>query len=651
MKKILIFSLTLFLFITCQKDAFEKEIEKPVAIVFYDIVVSASEGGSVDTSGGSKKSGSLFTISATPNEEYLFTGWTGTSSIDNPLTITANSNLSITANFEKRKYLLTIDVEGEGTVQEQIINTDKSSEYDSGSIIRLTGSPLTEWRFIRWSGDYEGEENPIDINLTQPKNITAVFEKLNPIYLDENGITIKANDFVRIGGVYNFNGIDYTIVDYNLLKRMASKGDDLSKVVTSKVTNMEFLFSTSSSFNQDIGNWDTTNVTNMQRMFYGSSAFNRDIGSWDTSSVIDMGRMFNSASKFNQNIGDWDTSSVTNMEWMFNGASKFNQNIGIWDTSSVQNMAGIFYDASSFNQTIGSWDTSSVTNMEWMFNGASKFNQDIGNWNTTSVQNMKGLFYSASKFNQNIGSWNTSNVTNMESLFHGASNFNKDIGNWNTSIVKKMNSMFYDASSFNQDIGNWDTKNVTNMRTIFYGASAFNQDIGSWNTSEVTDMTKMFQNTQSFNQNISGWCVSNIRYEPDNFLTNSALFETDKKPAWGTCPSSLFTINISLSSSDAPNTNYSVRGSHRNETDFKGIDSYLVFYVGDTINFIVDASGHPFYLKNSQEIGTGDTISGVINNGREIGTITWTPTSSGTYYYQCSLHAEMTGIINIQLLP
>ena len=598
MKKILIFSLTFFLFITCKKDAFEEEI---VTIVFYNIVVSTSEGGSVDTTGGSKESGSSFTISATPNEEYLFAGWTGTSSIDNPLTITANSNLSITANFEKRKYLLTIDVDGEGTVQEQIINPGKSTEYDSGSIIRLTAFPLTEWRFISWSGDYEGEENPIDINLTQPKNITALFEKLDPIYLDENGITIKANDFVRIGGIYNFNGIDYTIVDYNLLERMARKGEDLSKVVTSKVTNMAFLFSTSSSFNQDIGNWDTTNVTDMRRMFYGSSAFNRDIGSWDTSGVIDMGRMFNSASKFNQNIGDWDTSSLVNMEWMFNGASKFNQNIGSWDTSSVQNMEGIFYDASSFNQNIGSWDTSSLTN--------------------------------------------------MESMFYGASNFNQNIGSWNTSKVKNMYSMFYDAPSFNQDIGNWNTTNVTNMRTIFYGASTFNQDIGSWNTSNVTDMTKMFQNTTAFNQNISEWCVSNISYEPDNFSTNSALVETEKKPTWGTCPTSLFTINISLSSSDASNTNYSMLGSHRNETDFKGTDSYLVFYVGDTINFIVDAPGHPFYLKNSQGIGTGNTISGVINNGKEIATITWTPTSPGTYYYQCSLHAEMAGIINIQLLP
>ena len=553
MKKILIFSLTFFLFITCKKDAFEEEI---VTIVFYNIVVSTSEGGSVDTTGGSKESGSSFTISATPNEEYLFAGWTGTSSIDNPLTITANSNLSITANFEKRKYLLTIDVDGEGTVQEQIINPGKSTEYDSGSIIRLTAFPLTEWRFISWSGDYEGEENPIDINLTQPKNITALFEKLDPIYLDENGITIKANDFVRIGGIYNFNGIDYTIVDYNLLERMARKGEDLSKVVTSKVTNMAFLFSTSSSFNQDIGNWDTTNVTDMRRMFYGSSAFNRDIGNWDTSAVIDMGRMFNSASKFNQNIRDWDTSSVVNMEWMFNGASKFNQNIGSWDTSKVKNMYGMFYDASSFNQGI-------------------------------------------------------SNITLTE-------------------------------------IVNWNTSSVIDMGSMFYGAVAFNQDISNWNTSNVTNMTEMFRSTSTFNQNISGWCVSNISYEPYEFSINSAL-DTIRKPAWGTCPTSSFVINVSLPSSGSANTNYFLIGSDRNATGFfSDTDPNLTFSVSDTINFIINASGHPFYLKTVAEIGIGDTISGVTNNGAESGIIVWKPTATGTFYYQCSLHGGMVGTITIQ---
>ena len=654
MKKILFYILSSSILITCSKDS--SEGGKLAAVVFFSVEVSTGDGGSVNSSGGSFESASSVTFTATPDQEYVFIGWTGSESKNNPLTIIVNSDIAVTANFEKRKYLLTIDVEGEGAVQEEIVSTGKSTEYDSGSIIRLTASSLIEWRFVGWSGDYEGEENPIDINLTKSKNITAIFEKLNPIYLDENGITIKANDFVRIRSVYNFNGIDYTIVDYDLLKTMVRQGKDLTKVVTSKVSNMESLFSSYSNFNQDIGNWDTTNVTSMRSMFYGASAFNQDISSWNTSGVIDMVRMFNSAKKFNQNIGSWDTTSVIDMEWMFNDASKFNQNIGSWDTKSVQNMKGMFQHATSFNQDINTWDISSVTNMRTMFDGASKFNQNIGSWDTSGVINMEWMFNSASKFNQNNGSWDTSSVISMEWMFNSASKFNQNIGSWDTSKVKNMYGMFYDASSFNQGISNitlteivnWNTSSVIDMGSMFYGAVAFNQDISNWNTSNVTNMTEMFRSTSTFNQNISGWCVSNISYEPYEFSINSAL-DTIRKPAWGTCPTSSFVINVSLPSSGSANTNYFLIGSDRNATGFfSDTDPNLTFSVSDTINFIINASGHPFYLKTVAEIGIGDTISGVTNNGAESGIIVWKPTATGTFYYQCSLHGGMVGTITIQ---
>ena len=643
MKKYLIFFLTFFLLITCKKDAFEEEIVVPEPLVYFNIEASASDGGTVDTSGGSLESGSSLTIKAIPNEEYLFTGWKGISSTDNPLTIIANSNLSITANFEKRKYLLTININGEGTVQEDILNTNKATEYYSGSVVRLTASALTEWNFVSWSGDYEGPENPIDISFTQSKNITATFEKLDPIYLGENGITIKANDFVKIGDVYNFNGIDYTIVDDDLLKRMVRKGDDLTRVVTSKVTTMELLFSTAFSFNQEIGNWDTSNVINMRGMFYGALAFNQDIGNWNTSSVIDMERMFNGASKFNQVIKSWDTSKVIDMEWMFNSALAFNQDIGSWNTKSVENMEAMFYDASSFNQDIDDWDTSSVTNMRSMFNGTSVFNKDIGSWITSSVTNMGLMFYGAAAFNQDIGNWDTTSVTDMVNMFRGATAFNQDIGKWNTFKVKNMYSMFYDASSFNKDIGSWNPSSVIDMGLMFYGAAAFNQDIGNWNTSSVTDMIEMFRDATVFDQDISAWCVSNISYEPDNFSTDSALITT-KKPYWGSCPAS-FSLDVSATS----NTDYALSGTDRNG-NISGNDPNLTFNVWDTINFVVNASGHPFYLKTVAGTGIGFNIStdDVSNNGAALGTITWTPTAIGTYYYQCRFHGGMVGTITIQ---
>ena len=105
MKKILLFSFAFFLLITCKKDAFDEKTEAPVAV--YNLAVSSSEGGSVSTSGGSYESGSVVTITATPEQEYVFSGWMGIESSENPLTIAINSDQNIAASFQKRKKFKT----------------------------------------------------------------------------------------------------------------------------------------------------------------------------------------------------------------------------------------------------------------------------------------------------------------------------------------------------------------------------------------------------------------------------------------------------------------------------------------------------------------------------------------------------------------
>ena len=71
---------------------------------------------------------------------------------------------------------------------------------------------------------------------------------------------------------------------------------------------------------------------------------------------------------------------------------------------------------------------------------------------------------------------------------------------------------------------------------------------------------------------------------------------------------------------------------------------------------IVHATGtyynHPFYIKTVQGTGTGNQVTGATNQGanhnKVQGNIVWTPTTAGTYYYQCSLHNGMNGQIVVQ---
>ena len=104
-----------------------------------------------------------------------------------------------------------------------------------------------------------------------------------------------------------------------------------------------------------------------------------------------------------------------------------------------------------------------------------------------------------------------------------------------------------------------------------------------------------------------------------------------------------YILNVSAEN----NNNYIVSGADKNGS-VSGNDPDITISVGETINFIVRANGHPFYLKTASRTGTSDTISGVSNNGTESGKVTWQPSETGTFYYICSLHGGMVGTITIE---
>ena len=66
----------------------------------YTLTVTAGEGGSVSTEGGTYDEGTEITITASANEGYRFTGWEGNDSTSESLTITLNSNQTYQALFE-----------------------------------------------------------------------------------------------------------------------------------------------------------------------------------------------------------------------------------------------------------------------------------------------------------------------------------------------------------------------------------------------------------------------------------------------------------------------------------------------------------------------------------------------------------------------
>ena len=181
-----------------------------------------------------------------------------------------------------------------------------------------------------------------------------------PFYLAENGVTVKAKDWVTAGTTGELNGITYIAIDDTLTSMSDFKSrypeiTELKQLVTTLVTDISghgggpndiLLFS--SDF-KSIETWDVSNVTNMSGMFDTCNCFNPAYGN-----VENM-----------PDLTYWDVSSVTNMSGMFShiyGGAMFNQDISGWNVSNVTNMGGMFGYNTSFNQDLSSWDVSKVTN-------------------------------------------------------------------------------------------------------------------------------------------------------------------------------------------------------------------------------------------------------------------------------------------------
>ena len=177
-------------------------------VISYTLTVSSGTGGSVSSNGGSYNQGQSVSITATPNPEYVFVNWSN-GSTDNPLSITVNSNQTVTANFEKRKYPLTVSITGSGTVSEEIISSGKTTtEYNSGSVIRLTANASDGWSFSSWSGNVSSTQNPIEVSINEAKTVTAAFSEIDSSTSSTTGNTYNQDNapgYINVNGQGEFN--------------------------------------------------------------------------------------------------------------------------------------------------------------------------------------------------------------------------------------------------------------------------------------------------------------------------------------------------------------------------------------------------------------------------------------------------------------
>ncbi len=232
----------------------------------------------------------------------------------------------------------------------------------------------------------------------------SFFQKEGPIYRAENQVTLKATEEAEVGKEYLFEGKRYLVVDDSLLREAIKTEADLSRIITSKVTDMSYLFYMSPLKDPQISGWDVSNVKTMTWMFGLAPIINPDLSHWDTGSVVDFSDMFNGAKKFQGDISKWNTSSGERFNGMF-FETEFNGYLNDWDMSSAKILSGMFDDAKQFNQPLDKWNTSQVEDMGGMFAEAISFDQDISMWDVRKVQVMTNMFRNAVNFKRDLSVW------------------------------------------------------------------------------------------------------------------------------------------------------------------------------------------------------------------------------------------------------
>ena len=321
----------------------------------------------------------------------------------------------------------------------------------------------------------------------------------------------------------------------------------------SQVTDMGYMFSGCTSFNQPLNSWDVSQVTSMSCMFSGCTAFNQDLGMWKLEKceglgLDDCGMSVENYSKslvgwaaqtnINQNLPlragglKYNASAkaarkqlIKEKQWSIGGDSDENGRpfITRWKGEAGK-VLWIPIKGHNYRLVIKKASDGRILESVFLY---TSYNEMTGTYVYTYTPTEDGeLLLEASPEGveyihmsegsaecllrvEQFGSvqWET-----VARAFEGCKNlqFAEGIDTPDLSQVTYMFGMFAGCTSFNQPLNSWDVSQVTDMSSMFSGCTAFNQPLNNWDVSQVTDMSSMFSGCTAFNQPLNNWDVSQV---------------------------------------------------------------------------------------------------------------------------------------------
>ena len=385
----------------------------------------------------------------------------------------------------------------------------------------------------------------------------------NPIYLDDNGVTVKAKDWAEINFIGKLNGVSYIIVDSLGLRKMAQGTfkidffDGELQPCTSRITNMNTMFQIRDTFEND------TYEENFVIDYENSATMDEAIEDSKFEASMSVGGVAQDVRNISD-LSSFDVSNVTSMDYMFAFQDLPAHDFSYWDVSNVVSMKGMFNGtrfSTGYYQDCNltcDWDIQLRT-PEWMEGSVVKWTAN-GEFITT---NEMGHYNYPEKYLKNLKIDRFGRYKWDELPYDSFADFpqelkdidremRRDIEKYNNTddyeiftankwqIGNKVNQMGYEDYQFPAPVGEYVVKggNGSNEANILLkvspeGVIAGLKPLGvglnhegkvpekymspplpknmfqNWDVSNVTDMSQMFYSS-NFNLNISNWDVSKV---------------------------------------------------------------------------------------------------------------------------------------------
>ncbi len=125
--------------------------------------------------GGIYEEGTTVTLTAIPDEDNSFAGWSGDiENTYNPIIITMDSDKIVNANFMPPvRYNLAVWKIGSGTV---VFDPDGGS-YPESTLVKIEAIPAEGWLFSHWGGELASTNNPDSVLMDSNKALTVTFSQ------------------------------------------------------------------------------------------------------------------------------------------------------------------------------------------------------------------------------------------------------------------------------------------------------------------------------------------------------------------------------------------------------------------------------------------------------------------------------------------